>query len=664
MTPADEGSARRLTKWREELPIACALGLLALLPYLIGGVSGSFTNFDDPEYVSRNRWVTGGLTAAGIRWALTAFHSANWHPLTWISHMLDVSLFGMDARWHHLTSILLHCLTAALVYLGLSRMTGARWPSALAVALFAVHPLRVESVAWAAERKDVLAGLLFALLLLTYTNFVRRRGGARYGLVVALFALGLMAKPMLVTVPFLLLLLDVWPLGRAGIPLSPRQARAGTTSWPQLLIEKAPLFVLSVTSIWITLAAQSASRAVAPLGAFPLGARFANSLVHYARYLGMSLWPSALSLHYPFPASGYSAWQILGAATLVGALMIVAVVQFGRRPYLAIGWLWFVGTIVPVVGIVQLADLSVADRYTYLPHLGLFLLVSWGVAELASARPGLVGALWLGSAAILVPLVLLAAVRAREWRDPETLYQQSLARTPGDWKLLMNLGALLEGQNRLEEALACYRAALRTAPEYGGLYTNLGTVLSKLDRRDEALRAFDEALRKGANRARTLTKLGGVLFDSDRADQAIPLFAEALTLDPESTGALGGYGDALASLGRYDEAVIQYEKALALDPSLSASRLNLGNSLAALGRLEQAQREYETLLRLQPGSFEARLNLANLLVRVARPAAAVPLYREALRIRPGDPHVRANLRSTLGRLGLAEQDDVEESGPR
>jgi len=554
---------------------AAAVGVLAVLPYLLGGVSSSFIAMDDGDYVYDNPRVREGLTLTGVRWALTSFHASNWHPLTWISHMADVSLFGLDARGHHLSSVLIHALAAAALCVALYRMTGALGRSAFVAALFGVHPLHVESVAWVAERKDVLAGLLFALVLLAYERYARRPGPGRYLAVAVLLALGLAAKPMLVTLPFVLLLLDTWPLGR-----SPRAAVAGTAatpaiSWRRLLAEKLPLLALCAGAAGLTLIAQRAGGALTALQPRALPIRLANALVSCAAYLGAALWPSGLAVYYPYPVSLPHPAVIAAALLTLAALSWAAWSGRRRRPCLATGWLWYLGMLVPVLGIVQVGGQARADRYTYLPLVGAFLMLAWWVPAASPLRRWTPRQRAIGAAAALLVLAGMSVAQVRRWRDSETLFRHTLAVTTDNWLIHNNLGAVLLAQDRLDEAAEQFRISLLLNP-------------------------------KPENH----NNLGMVLFRSRQLLPAIEQYRLSLRLRPDYASARHNLGLALAALGRTSEAVEHFREALRLSPGFFEAALALGRASEELGRTAEAADAYREALRLRPQSPEARSGLA------------------------------------------------------
>lgn len=472
------------------LAVALLLFLAASLPYLARGGIHTFINMDDDYYVYKNHWVLKGLTVEGVRWAFTTFDVSNWHPLTWLSHMADVTLFGTDAWKHHMTNILLHALNTSLLFLALHRMTAALWISSVVAALFGLHPLHVESVAWVSERKDVLSGLFFMLVLLTYERYVRRGGVRRYLLVLLFLAMGLMAKPMLVTVPFLLLLLDIWPLGRTFWAAPADGSEWRKTSYGRLLMEKVPLVAVSFASGVVTLAAQKAGEAVKPLEIIGFGQRLTNAAISYTAYIGKTLWPLSLSVYYPLSPGEIASWLMVSGALLVLVGVTVAVVRQQRRPYLLVGWLWYIGMLVPVIGLVQVGYQSMADRYTYLPLTGLFVMAAWGTQELLGKRWRLMAA-----GGILLLLAVLTVRQVGYWKDSATLFSRALATSRGNSLVHNNLGLALAQEGRVDEALSHYRAALSHDPNYPEAHFNLGIAMISHGTADEAVFHLEQALR-------------------------------------------------------------------------------------------------------------------------------------------------------------------------
>ncbi|MFN0009761.1 MAG: tetratricopeptide repeat protein [Planctomycetota bacterium] len=492
---------------RKELVVCLGLAALTLLAY--GRVAGNeFIQLDDNEYVTQNLHVQAGLTSDGLVWAFTTGHSANWHPLTWLSHMLDCELFGLNPAGHHLTSLALHVASTVLLFRLFHRTTAALGASAFVAAVFAVHPLHVESVAWIAERKDVLSALFWILTSLAYVSWTTKRGAGRYVLVVALYALGLLAKPMLVTLPFVLLLMDRWPLGRRP-----------------MFVEKIPLFVLAAASATITFLVQRAAGAMSLGDWLPLGARVQNALVSYAAYLQQSVVPGGLAVFYPHAAEAYPVWQVGGALLLIAGLTVLALFAAKRQPWLAVGWLWFLGTLVPVIGLVQVGSQARADRYMYLPMIGLSVAVAFSVAR----------SKWLlaGAVAAVGAWTVLTWKQVGHWRNDTTLFTHVAEVMPGNHLAHGILGIVHMQHGRLPEAMAELRESIRLRESYAQGHSNLGMALELAGREDEALAEYRAALRWMPALAEAHYNLATLLHRRGQTGPAIEHYERALAIRPE-----------------------------------------------------------------------------------------------------------------------------------
>jgi hypothetical protein len=493
------------------------LGLVLLCIAVYSRVAGfAFLSYDDDGYVTANPHVLGGLTWKGVAWAFTALHKSNWHPLAWLSHMADVELFGLDAGMHHLTNLLLHAADSVLLFVALSRMTGARGRSWFVAALFAVHPLHVESVAWVAERKDLLSAFFFLLTLLAYRAYVRSGSLRNYALVFFSFLCGLMAKPMVVTLPFVLLLLDGWPLGRMrGVGSGPEGKRAGLRPFLPLVLEKVPLFLLSAASAAVTWAAQARGGAVVSPEVFPVLVRFANAILSCAGYLWKAVWPVRLAVCYPHPweSGGAAAWKIAAAALFLGAVSAGAFRSRIRSPWLAAGWLWYLGMLVPVIGLVQVGRQAMADRYTYLPLIGVFVAAVWSIGErFRRLRTGRLPSIFVGSI-LLLALAADARVQAAVWKDDLALYRHALAVTAANWVVEYNLGDALFRRGMAGEAIPHFREAVRLRPDFVTMRVNFAFVLESAGRRDEAEAQYREALRRQPGREEVRRALESLLME-------------------------------------------------------------------------------------------------------------------------------------------------------
>jgi tetratricopeptide (TPR) repeat protein len=647
------------------LVLAC-LALVLIVGVVYGRVARhAFVDYDDTVYVSENEHVRAGLSLDFAVWAFSTGTNSNWHPLTWLSHALDVELFGLDPTGHHLVSVGLHASNAVLLLLALHAMTGALWRSAAVAALFALHPQHVESVAWVAERKDVLCTLFGLLALLAYVRHVARPAAATRALVLLLFAASLLAKPMLVTLPFVLLLLDVWPLGRRG-----EGAR-------RLIVEKLPLFALATASSAVTWFVQQRGGAVTALDALPLHLRLENALVAYATYLGKTFWPTGLGVLYPLHGS-LPAWKVAGAGLLLAAIT-GAVAALGRRaPYLATGWLWYLGTLVPVIGIVQVGAQSGADRYTYIPLVGVFLMLAWGLTELLGARPHGRAALAAIAAAALAGCALLTWRQAGTWRDSETLFEHTLAVTERNHIIENNLGGALMRQGRIDEALRHFENSRRIRPDHAPALSNLGVALQRKGRWSEAIALYREALKAKPGHLEAWLNLGNALEQTGDPGGALAAFREADRLkpgDPEigarlraasalerrpatappAARASYAMGNAARVAGRLDEAESAYREAVRLDPGWTAARNNLGIALALRGAHEEAALHFDEVLRLDPRDATAHYNLGVLLARRGLLREAIVHYEAALRITPGYADAKRALADARRRAAAAPE---------
>jgi hypothetical protein len=533
---ASNGARRARSGWIDDRRDWLACLVLALATLAAYGPVGSagFINLDDPQYVFDNPHVATGLRWENVAWAFTSPHVANWHPLTGLSHMLDCQLFGLDAGAHHWVNLVLHIANALLLFLVLRAMTGRFWPSGFVAALFALHPLHVESVAWISERKDVLSTLFWLLTTAAYVRYVRQRGVGAYGLALALFALGLMAKPMLVTLPFVLLLLDYWPLRRLGAASMSEagQAVPQRETARRLLSEKVPFFALSLASIVMTLIFQRSSDAVVPLTAMPIATRLANAAISYVTYLVQTFWPFELAVYYPLPRVT-DLGRAFGAALLLVGVSAGVLRAARRRPYLTVGWLWYLGTLVPVIGLVQVGGHAMADRYTYVPLIGVFIMLAWGIPEtLGKRRHGraVIAVLSLGT------LLILGAASRRQvgyWTDSERLFRHALEVTTENARAHYSLGLALAASGRTGEALDQYRETLRIERAYPAAHYQLGVLFEREGRIEEAKREYQRELKKFPGNGYAHNNLGVMLSRLGDHDASVHHLRQALRLLPD-----------------------------------------------------------------------------------------------------------------------------------
>ena len=530
-----------------------------------------FVRFDDPLYLTDNPYVVNGLTPSSIAWAFTSGHAANWHPVTWLSHLLDVQLFGLHAPGHHVVNLLLHAATSVLLLVVLFRMTGAFWRSAAVAALFGLHPLHVESVAWVAERKDVLSAFFWMMTLWAYVSYVRRPRGIQYAWLVVFFALALMSKPMVVTLPFALLLLDVWPMRRLVL------ASGWWTRARPLLVEKLPLFAMSAASSAITFLVQRQGGTVASSVELPLADRVGNAIISYIAYLEKTAWPAHLAAYYPYPRVLSAVSVAVCALGLIG-LSVGAILAARRYPYVLIGWLWYLGTLVPAIGVVQVGTQAMADRYTYIPLIGIFMILAWGIADALVRWPRLTTPTTVVAATAIILCAAATRMQVTYWESSRTLWRHALSVTTDNYAAHTYFGNALSTEGKVDSAIVEYNEALRIRPDYPEAHNNLGPALAS----------------KG------------------RVDEAITHFVEAIRLRPNFADAHNNLGVALATQGKVHEAIAQYNEVLRRDPDNSRARGNLGLALQAQGKTADAVREFELALRLNPGNTAARNALSTL----------------------------------------------------
>lgn len=595
------------------IAVALALAVFAVF----GQVHNhEFLNFDDPLYVTDNDVVQRGLTADGVKWAFTTYHASNWHPLTWLCHMTDVTLFGLDAGDHLLTNVLLHALNTILLFLLLRMATRRTWAAAMVAALFALHPAHVESVAWVSERKDVLSTFFFFLTLLLYVRYARSGSRIAWIFSIVSFVLGLMAKPMLVTLPFVLLLLDIWPLQRFNL----------RALWP-LIREKLVHFALIIPSIIVTLKAQT--EAMTPV---PMGDRLANAAQSYVAYIGKMIWPAKLAAIYPYRID-LPVVATLAALAVLAGVSLLAVREAGRRPWLLTGWLWFLGTLVPVIGLVQVGQQSMADRYTYVPLVGLFIVVVWLAAELVPSRRVLA----VVGAAVIVLLGGLTYVQAGYWKDSVTLFRQALAVTQHNRVAHTNLGEAYLRRLDYASAEAEFRSALAIHGNDPLSRTGLGIVLTRLGRFPEAERELRAALILDPDNHEVHRMLGRVALSTGRDDEAVKALEKSLALrdEPETRATLA------MARGKIEEATTHYQEAVRNEPSSADLHNDLAAALARQGRDAEALAAYQEALRLAPHQYDAHMNLGALLSRLDRDGEATGHFLAAAKERPGspEPHV-------------------------
>jgi len=610
-----------------------------------------FVNYDDPAYVRDNPHVNRGITWGGIRWALTTPHSGNWHALTWISHMIDCQVFGLEPSGHHIVNLLIHVLNAMLLLLVLQRATGAFWRSAFVTAAFAVHPLRVESVAWIAERKDVLSGLFFMLALAAYVRYAKRPRTAWYLAVFASMAFGLLAKPMLVTLPFVLLLADFWPLcrfefarrlGRGNIEVLPPAVSAR-----RLLLEKAPLFALAAAACIVTVLVQKSGGAVGSVAAFSLGGRVANALVAYAAYIFKTVWPVDLAVMYPYPVRGLAWYRPLMAGVFLAVVSAAVLCKARRYPFATFGWLWYLGTLVPVIGLVQVGQQAMADRYTYLPSIGLFVIVAWTAGEVVVGSRLRRAAVWFAAGIVLVSMVTITRIQTGYWNNSLLLFRHALDVTgdnfpmekeyakelsaigrfdkavehfdnaiaihPRDYEAISYKARVLLQQKKTARAVELLQTAVSIKPDFAEAYYYLGLARRVQGDIPAAVSCFNEALRLQPGYVEAAVELEKALLDegksllaSGRVEEAVERYRRVLVLNPQNAAAYNDLGAALGRRGKVDEAIENFRRAIDLDGGFADAHCNLAMALYSTGRYAEAADHVEIALRLQPEMERAK----------------------------------------------------------
>ncbi|MEI8289546.1 MAG: tetratricopeptide repeat protein [Verrucomicrobiota bacterium] len=676
---------RRIPTW-----LAAALLALATIALYWPTLKNGFVYYDDQEYIINNPHVTSGVTLENIRWALGSGHAANWHPVTWFSHMTDCQLFGTEPRGHHLTNVVLHALNTMLVFLFLSSLTRSPEKSLVVAALFGWHPLHVESVAWAAERKDVLSAFFGLLTLIFYVRYARlreaekpetepetrgfnhRRPAVNYWLSFLFLALGLMSKPMLVTWPFVLLLLDYWPLARfdhAGIR--------------RLALEKLPFFGLALAACAVTYIVQMRWGAMIAMESIPISIRSGNALISYCSYLGKIFWPTDMIVLYPFPQY-MLIWKVLLAGGFLAGMLALLFIQRRRHPPLLTGWLWYCGTLVPVIGLVQVGLQSMADRYTYLPSLGIFILAVWGACQFARHWRHQVFILSATSAIVLGLCLTITRKQMSYWKDGETLFRHALSVPEANPNAIFIFGIILNAAGKTQEAIDQLQKAIRLNPNHFEAHNLLGIIYEKSNQDEVAINEFQQALhlnpnlfeahnglgvihdKRGQNEAAineyqqalqlkpdyaaAHLNLGKLLFKSEQVSQAIGHFQSALRLKPDSAEAHYSLGVALGRNNQSDDAIRQYREAIRLKPNHAEAHYNLGNALFKTAELNEAATQYQETIRLQPQNAEAHNNLGIVRYKQNKTEEAISHFQEALRLKPDFAPAQNNLAKALEKM--------------
>ncbi|MDA8402623.1 MAG: tetratricopeptide repeat protein [Desulfobacteraceae bacterium] len=624
----------------------------------------SYVSFDDPLYVTENEHVQKGISHDSLIWAFSPFKTDTqtyWHPLTWLSHMLDCQLFGVNPGAHHLVNLLLHVINATLLFLALHYMTRSLWKSAFVAALFALHPINVDSVAWIAERKNLLSTLFWMLTMLAYIRYARKPALFRYVIVFGALAFGLLAKPMLVTLPCALLLLDFWPLGRMNLgqtftgrqPGDAPMFKPSGLAW--LIMEKLPLLLLSIAAIALSVLSLQIRNQITDTASAPVYLRIENALVSYTAYLWKMIWPVNLAVFYPFPKT-VTAWQPAIAAVFLVALTSLAVIHYRKSPWFLTGWLWYLGSLLPVSGLVQGGTWpALADRWAYIPFIGIFIIISWGVPELIPhhrLKPKV-----LAVASVFLLIILSAATwrQTSYWHNSQTLFEHALEVTSGNYLAHNNLGSYLQKQKQFDEAERHYLKAIEIKPDNYLSYCNLGDTFNAMGRNDEAIRNYLESLRIAPLYTRAHEKLADALNAEGRYREAENHYREAIILQPDNPKTHNNLAALYLGQGKLDAAAFHSRQALRILPDYADAHFNLGNALYKKGRIDDAIRHFLKALELNQHLAEARINLADAYFRQGKLDDAIGQYQKALAQKPDSAEAHANLANTLRMKGQTDQ---------
>ncbi len=613
--------------------------------------NNDFINFDGARYILDNHHVQNGLTVESVMWAFTTTRASNWHPLTWLSHMLDCQLFGLNSGMHHLTNLLFHIANTLILFLFLQKTTGEFWKSASLSLVFALHPLRVESVAWIAERKDVLSTFFWMLTLYAYSFYVEKPNFKGYLSTIFLFTLGLLAKPMVVTLPAALLLLDLWPFGRARYL---RSKEGEGVSFFYLIKEKIPFFILSAMSSVVTFLIMVQWDSALPLESLSIGPRIANALVAYNTYIGKMIWPGNLSVFYPHPG-GFSLWQVTGAAMFVLCITIVVIPLAKKYPYLFTGWFWYLGTLLPVIGLIQVFHQAMADRYTYVPLIGLYIIIIWGVPDMLRGIRHLNKLLALSMGVLTIILFVCTWKQVLLWRTDETLFSHALQLNENNWLAHNNLGAVYGSQKKFKQAFYHYNEALRIKPDYSMAHYNSGVASERLGITDKAVYHYNRAIEIFPSYVKAHNNLGIIYQKTGKLSEAYEHFKEALRLNPYHVNVHNNLGNTLFLMGRLDEAVDRFRQALTIDPDSAEAHNYLGRVFSKKNELHNAARHYNEALKIDPQYVCALYNAGNMFSNAGDFQSAIELYTKAIQVQPKHTKALNNLGSVLIRTGRADE---------
>jgi len=573
--------------------------------------SYDFINYDDSAFISENKNVTAGLTFSSIKWALTTGPPDYWRPAVWLSHIIDCELFGLDPSGHHLTNLLLHIANTLLLFGVLKAMTGSKWACAFAAACFGLHPMHVESVAWISERKDVLSAFFWFLTMMAYLRYVRRPSAGRYVLTLFLFEMGLMSKPMVVVLPLVLLLLDYWPLGRFT-SMSQR-------IFYRLLREKIPFFILSVISGIITFIVQKNVGTMAAIDKLPPFLRAGNAAVSYMKYIAKTLWPNKLAVFYPHPGDKLPVWQIVMSAAMLLAVLIIIIRVSARHKYLMVGWLWYIGTLLPMIGLIQVGAQAMADRYSYIPLIGIFIMIAWSAEELCPKTKAGKTILTMTSAVIIIAMSVCSRLQVYHWENSLTINAHAVKVTDNNFIALSGYGEALCRAGKYDEGLEYLRKSVFIRPNYDTALYNMGLSYAQQGKYDQAIKYYNKVLQIKPDYAEAQQKIREALSEKDKTDKALQYFDEAKLLEDRQ---------------QKEQAIELYKKAVELKPNFIVAHGRLGLAMASVGRIDEAVEQFRIVLKDRPQDIEMHCNIGLLLARQDKAEEAAEHYRQALRIDP------------------------------
>lgn len=617
-----------------------------------------FIDYDDQEYVVNNHHIHNGLTLNGVIWAFSSVHSGNWHPLTWLTHAADIHLFGFNAGWHHLVSLLFHILNSLLLFHLFKKMTGDVWQSGFVAALFAIHPLHVESVVWVSERKDVLCTFFWIFGVINYVRYVEKPVGRRYIAVLLSLMLGLLSKPMIVTFPFVLLLLDYWPLKRTSFAQRRFAIKIRNVSkmlwlnhsvnsrWLYLIYEKTPLFGLVAASSLATFVIQGKSGAVVSMEVLSLSERIVTALNAYISYIRKMFWPNDLAVFYPHAIS-VPYWKTTIAILVFAFLTVIFIKLRKQHSYLIIGWFWYLGTLVPVIGLVQVGSQAMADRYTYFPLIGLFIIVAWGAPNLLKKWKYKRQVLASLIAVILILLINAARIQTQYWKSSLTLFRHTLQVTQHNALAHYLTGYALVQNGNANEALRHFKAALAIDPLFEKAYNQMGLLFASKGELDQAVLNYKKALSVNPNYKEAYINLGKALQEQGKLNEAMNQYQTVLEIDPDYKEAHVNIANIYSHRGNHEQALSHYNRALRIEPNFVQAHYNLGNMWLKLGKFDQAIRCYLAVLRINPSFEKAHNNLGLALIYKGNINAAIIHFQEALKIKPDFRQAHHNLQQAL-----------------